>query len=390
MLRITCTSLAIALGLVPVLLLGGCGTLGPKMMRNSQIEYNDVFADSWNRQLLLNLVRAKYGEPPLFLELGSLTTQYSIEAGAKVEPLWKKPDAMARTVTTAAGGMTTTKVHGPSSGDENRNGVTVNYYERPTATFSPLQGHDYVTRLLSPIPLESLVLLTASGWSVERVFSMCVQRINGLPNAPSASGPTPSYAPEYVDFARAVALLREMQIDDSVTVEISGEPGKHSMALVMGAGEEHPRAAEVRQILKLPPDAARIAVQPAWVGEAGRDGGATLVVQTRSLMGVFNYLANAVEIPEEDVKAGWVVKTQTEDGKDFDWKQVVGKVMCIRSSAAPPSEAYVSVRHKGNWFYVPESDLNSKFTFSFLASLFYLQSGDTTTMMPLLTLPVSQ
>jgi hypothetical protein len=107
-------------------------------------------------------------------------------------------------------------------------------------------------------------------------------------------------------------------------------------------------------------------------------------------MGVFNYLANAVEIPEEDVKAGWVVKTQTEDGKDFDWKQVVGKVMCIRSSDTPPSEAYVSVRHKGNWFYVPESDLNSKFTFSFLASLFYLQSGDSTTMMPLLTLPVSQ
>jgi hypothetical protein len=381
----------LAMGTVIMALLAGCAALGPKMMHNARIEYNDVFADSWNKQLLLNLVRAKYGEPPLFLELGSLTTQYSIEAGAAVNPLWTRPDAVTDTVTRAAGTVAARSTsRGPGSGDEYKHGVTASYYERPTATFSPLQGHDYVTRLMSPIPLESLVLLTASGWSIERVLSMCAQRINGVPNAPSASGPTPSYAPKYENFARAVALLREMQVDDHFTVEISGEPGKRSMTLVMGAVEEHPRADEVRELLNLPEDLARIAVRPAWVGGDDDNTQAELVVQTRSLMGVFNYLANAVEVPEQDVKAGWVVRTRTEDGEDFDWKRVVGKVMCIHSSETPPSEAYVSVRHKGHWFYVAESDLNSKFTFSFLANLFYLQSGDSKGMVPLLTLPVSQ
>jgi hypothetical protein len=63
--------------------------------------------------------------------------------------------------------------------------------ERPTASYTPLQGADFVTKLISPIEEETIVLLTRSGWKGERVFRIAVQSLNGLANMRKASGPTP-------------------------------------------------------------------------------------------------------------------------------------------------------------------------------------------------------
>ena len=383
------TGARIAAAVAVVLCLGGCTSMGPRMLRNTRVDYNNALSASWNEQLLLNVVRAKYGEPPLFLELGSITTQYSLEAGAAINPIWPRPDAVTDSVTRAAGAVSRTTTHGPGSGDEYKHGVTMNYFERPTATFSPLQGKDYVMRLMSPIPLQALVLLSASGWSVERVFSMCMQRVNGVPNAPSASGPTPELSPKYEEFARAVALLRELQLEDSLNVEVKAENDLSDMVLVIDPIGNDPRRSELRELLKLSKEATRIVVKPAWVGNPAASDGEVLVAQTRSLLGVFHYLGNAVEVPEEDVKNGLVVKTTAPDGSDFDWKQVVGKIMCVHSAESAPANAYVSVRYRGHWFYLSDDDLNSKSTFAFLASLFNLQAGDRTAAGPLLTLPVS-
>ena len=59
-----------------------------------------------------------------------------------------------------------------------------------------------------------LLLLVRSGWSIDRVFSIGVLEMNGLKNAPTASGPAPSREPEFRDFAEAVRLLRVLQRDN--------------------------------------------------------------------------------------------------------------------------------------------------------------------------------
>ena len=72
--------------------------------------------------------------------------------------------------------------------------------KKPTITYLPLNGADYVKNVLSPISLDTILLLTRSGWAADRVFRLTVNKINGVNNASEASGPTPSSAPTYKGF----------------------------------------------------------------------------------------------------------------------------------------------------------------------------------------------
>jgi len=48
----------------------------------------------------------------------------------------------------------------------------------------------------------------------------------------------------------------------------------------------------------------------------------------------------------------------------------------------------VAVFYRRSWFYIDDSDLDSKSTFSMLGQVFALQSGDVEKMTPVLTLPI--
>ena len=114
----------------------------------------------------------------------------------------------------------------------------------------------------------------------------------------------------------------------------------------------------------------------------------TLQVQTRSFAGVLYFLSQAVVVPQKDLDAGRVTITRDADGKVFDWTQVTRGLMRIASSEEEPANASVKVHYRGTWFYIDDSDLESKSTFSLLGQLFALQSGEIKSSAPVLTLPV--
>ena len=98
------------------------------------------------------------------------------------------------------------------------------------------------------------------------------------------------------------------------------------------------------------------------------------------------YIYNDI-LPE--FESGKVTMTKYEDGKSFDWSEVTGKVLSIKSkSGLPPSDAYVKIYYRDHWFYIEDSDLNSKSTFNLLMQLYNLQSGDNQGDAPVLTLPL--
>ena len=81
------------------------------------------------------------------------------------------------------------------------------------------------------MPLEAVLILVQSGWSVERVVSVCVERVNDLDNASNASGPTPTREPRYKEFREMLEILRELQVADAIelgaaTVHAGCEEGK--------------------------------------------------------------------------------------------------------------------------------------------------------------------
>src|SRR4030095_3170186 len=169
--------LRFALGVL-ALLASGCATgLGPKAVRSERPDYNHQIRRSGDAELLLNLVRLRYNDSPLFLDLGTIVAQYGYDASLNASG------------TVGAGDNTATI------------GTGLSYSEKPTITSTPLTGDQCATRMLTPIALESFMLFEQTGWSGERLMLIGVQRVNDLFNAPTASGPPPKHMPDYAAFA---------------------------------------------------------------------------------------------------------------------------------------------------------------------------------------------
>jgi hypothetical protein len=160
-------------------LTGGCA--GPHALRHSRQKYAEVVQVTQNEQLLLNLVRLRYRDTPSFLELSNLASQFNFDESVGVAGTLKENSKNFNVLGLSAG---------------------VAASERPTASYSPLQGAAFVTKLVTPIEEETIVLLTRSGWKGERVFRIAVQSLNGLSNLRKASGPTPE-------------VLRQVEIEDA-------------------------------------------------------------------------------------------------------------------------------------------------------------------------------
>ena len=111
-------------------------------------------------------------------------------------------------------------------------------------------------------------------------------------------------------------------------------------------------------------------------------------VVTRSLLGIMFYLSQSVEVPERDIKKGRVTLTKTPDGGVFDWQEVTAKLLRIRSKMEEPDQASIRIYFRDAWFYIDDSDLGSKSTFSLLAQIYSLQSGRVKSNAPLLTIGV--
>ena len=63
--------LVIALLLPTQLLgLGGCAArMGPTTLTHDRFDYSDAITRSWKEQMLLNMVKLRYMDPPMFLDV---------------------------------------------------------------------------------------------------------------------------------------------------------------------------------------------------------------------------------------------------------------------------------------------------------------------------------
>ena len=57
----------------------GCTAIGPQSIENDRFEYSGAIAESWKKMMLLNIVKLRYGDTPIFLEIGSIVNQYTLE-----------------------------------------------------------------------------------------------------------------------------------------------------------------------------------------------------------------------------------------------------------------------------------------------------------------------
>ncbi|PIS01170.1 MAG: hypothetical protein COT84_03680 [Chlamydiae bacterium CG10_big_fil_rev_8_21_14_0_10_35_9] len=348
---------------VSLILLTGCHIPGTMTMEGSggRNAYNIAIQTSNSEQMLLNLVRLRYFDNPYFIDVSSVTTQftYRSEASASIP------------------------IPGFSTSNPLVLGGDVSWQNQPTLQFTPLEGQAFSQQLLTPIDLQAIQQLVYSGWDVDRVFRLVIQSFDQLTNAPEASGPIVDQIPHYQTFFDATRLLRYFQLRNELRmgVKVSEDEKKLQIAFPY-EGEE---AKKLARLLKgvYTSNGNYVLSMELGFNVKGQIG-----VYPRSILSCMYYLSRGVEVPEEDIQCGRAAVTKPENGSVFKWTDVVGSLMTIKSCSHTPKNAYIAIKYRGNWFYIDDADAHSKQTFLLLLQLYNLQAGIPQVAPPVLTLPI--
>jgi hypothetical protein len=403
---------------------GGCA-FGPKVLEKSHGRYNEAVRRVDEEQLLRNIVRMRYNETPLDLNVSSIAAQYELDGTAEARPFFIAPNPSNSNIVF----RTFTKIL-PD--------ISVSGANRPTITLVPGDTGEAVQRFLTPISTDTLIWLFQTSWPVATVTRLWVERLNGVPNAASASGPPQREAPDFVRFRRIAELFQAVRAQKLATihpdehiVEVGGPLPASSMnasALVEAAKSgleyrpredgtswslirrerrlvvdvnpealDHPDLNELAMLLNLQPGLPRyeMVVAPGIVPDPLLFPGAPhtdLEISTRSTAQVWYYLANGVEVPPEHLAAGVAIGPVGPDGAPFDSRAVTDGLFTVHACAGhkPPKAAYVAVRHRGYWYYIDDRDQASKATLALVLGISRLDFARQQPAAPFLTLPVGR
>ena len=344
--------------LIPVLLLvSACTAIGPPTVARDRFDYVNAMSESWKRQMLLNLVKIRYMDAPVFLDVASVINQYSLEGEISLGASWS--DAI--------------------SGDRQTIGGTGRYSDRPTITYAPLSGARFTQQLMTPIPVVAILALLQSGYPADFVFRIGVQTINGVNNRFGGQIMQRDADPEFYELLRA---LNKIQRSDGLGMRVKpkGEKSAVVMFFKNTTGEYLSRELEViRRILRVSTGDGELDVVFGSVPQNDRE----LSLQTRSMLQILVELASHIDVPPQDVAEGRVYaapKTSTPDFQDL---------IAIHSDSKRPTDAYAAVRYRDMWFWIDDRDLNSKRMFAFVMLLFSLTETGGSEHAPIVTVPTN-
>jgi hypothetical protein len=342
------------------LVLFGCSAMGPTTVSRDRFDYTAAISDSWKNQMLFNMVKIRYGDAPVFLDVSSVISQYQISGAVSLGATINYP---------------------PSSTSGNLGGAGT-YVERPTITYTPVMGDKFARSLMSPVPPPAILSLIQAGYPVDLVFRLLVQEINGVRNRFGGEARAQSAEPEFYSL---IEKMRKIQSAGAIGMRFKRKEKEEATFLVM-RGERDPAiealSAEVRKLLGLDPRAKEFNVVYGAVSKDDKE----IAILTRSILEVIIDLSADIEVPATHVKEKRVGPTHVEetvkDGK-------ILPLIRIQSSSEKPDDAFVSVPYRGSHFWIDDRDLMSKKMFSFLMFVFTLvETGEKGTA-PIVTVPTN-
>ena len=405
--------------LATTIVIAGCSSFGPKTLYETRLQYNDVVKTSTEQQLLLNIVRLRYTDTPSSLAVSNIAAQFEVTKNVQIVPFF------------VASGAEVAKTWAAVLPQLGLGGA-----DRPTFSLTPLDDQEFTRKLFTPLPLDGLVYLTKTTWPLRTVFSLYLENLNWVSNAQTASGPTPKLAPVFEDFRRGIQALQALQdrgqivfaseertealgsplpaasvtARDLVEAAKSGyeyrlnEAGSHwvlikrspqPVLLVDPRAVDSPEMTEAARAFRLKRGIARYAITQESLSPFPEtfpgEGVSTLDVETRSLLQALYYVCHGIDVPDEHVDAGLVTVTRGPTGERFDWRTLTDGLFRVRSVKGPdgPANAHVAVPYRGYWFYVEDTDQDTKATFSLLMELSRLELAGKPGASPVFTLPIS-
>jgi hypothetical protein len=389
------------------------GCLGPNAVRYTRMRYNEVVRDTNDQQLLMNIVRLRYADSPVFIDLPNITSQFEISGQGSY-----------------LGGYGN-QTPGRASLGFGQLGLR----DTPTLSYHPREGRDIAKSLLNPLSPDLFSVVNA-GANIEQLLLMTVNDMNDVSNAARATTLTPLVPDDNTEFRRGIQIMALLRDRDGTELafgtkeETEGAPDPVARSAVTGrdvlggardgyvfreVGRDQltvhkrekglflrirpefvnsPEVAELARIFKLIPGRDKYWLKPELSdiatekGPSPLGGSDTVYMNMRSVLQMMTFLAKGVCVPEEHVRTGIAPMTPGPDGRPFDWTRVTGGLFFVRAQKHYPRNAEVAVYYRGYWFYIAADDVNSRAALSIIEILFALQESDGKNVGPLLTLPL--
>jgi hypothetical protein len=348
---------AISLACICASLLEGCASVGPSTVVRDRFDYVTAISDSWKRQTLLNLLKVRYADAPVFMDVGSVINAYSLEGDISFGGQYGPPGAGNTWGAAAATGR---------------------YSDKPTITYQPLSGDRFARNVMAAIPTTAILYLIQSGYPADVVLRICVNSINGLENA--YGGPANPRAGD-PKFRELMTALRESQDREGTgfRVRVTKEGQTVVMYIRPSNDETAERGRRIRELLGLDATAREFDVVSGSFPERDTE----IAILTRSILQIMVDLAAYIDVPAVDIAEGRVYSPQ----RTAEQQRMFPPLLKVLNGISPPEDAYAPVRYRGQWFWIDDRDPHSKSVLMFLMMQFSLTEGATTQPAPLVTIP---
>jgi hypothetical protein len=346
--------------LVGIVALSGCTHLGPKSIDVDRFDYSTAIADSWKQQTLLNIVKIRYMDLPVFVDVASVVAGYSMQTGVSVNGVFSSDKAV--------------------QGDYGAIGGQAIYTDRPTITYVPMTGEKFLHGLITPIDPKNIFAMLQSGYAADFILGLTVESLNGVRNRSAAGGVVREADP---DFVRALELLREVQGAGAVGLRVEDDKAKGSTGVMFFRRDDLPaeiveKANEIRRLLKMSPDQQKFTLIYSPVRGADNE----LAVSSRSMLQIMGAFASYLDVPEEDLKAHRAVPAFENAAPESRQNQVR-----IYSGKEKPADAFVAVRYRNHWFWIDDGDWRTKRALTAVMFFFTIAETGDSGNLPLITIP---
>jgi hypothetical protein len=350
--------------LLVVLGLSGCASFGPTSVDRDRFDYIQAIATSWKQQTLINIVKLRYSDTPVFLDVSQVIGSYQLQAGVSV-----------------GGGV---NFGGPPLPNTLSLSAAGTYTDRPTVVYTPLTGAHFLKVLMTPIPPPALFPLMEAGWPADLLLQIAAQAVNGISNRKGgARGRAADPA-----FSQLLAALQRIQASGAVSLrtEVSKESKQEGVLLTLRRKdvsiETLADQALVRKLLGLGPDQREFKIVYGTLAEADD----VIAIQTRSAFQIMIELGADIQVPAEHAGER---RTYPSSPEPAAGPETLPPLVRIQSGTSAPGDAFAAVKYRDYWYWIDDRDLRSKGIFTFLMVIMTLAEKDEKVPPPVVTIPAN-
>ena len=367
--------------LVAALMSASCATIGAKKLVSSHTAYNDAVQLTVSREVLANIVRARYADPMQFIAVSSINAQFSVNVSGSGD----------------VGGIGQAGAVGGLAG-------SVGYSDSPTITFVPQSDAGFYKSFYGLFEVEETVgfglafrfAQTAPGWhelglrfsfgaidgatdfAYGKSNDLYKRRINAFAQL-LRLGATFQQVPEWdldtsaIEKAKVTALAKVWAYKSGFNF-IEEDNGKMVrlaryrmvVALVLPAPND-PEVIAALKNLGVPPGRNQYILRPPTHANPGVFDAYAIRVTPRSMADAIVLASLFVEVPAPHAAIVPVIEPLARDS-------ITMSSVRIHSSTKAPPFPY-SIQHRGYWFYIDDSELESKMFFEALVAAYSSRVG---------------